>query len=391
MGKKISRREFIKSTGLASVSIFLSGCQSLIKSGKKTVMPITSQASSTVSTVEIPSATVSPLIKQSETPSFQTIVALANQRNYQESELKETLIRMLSDIGGITDIVKPGSHVGIKLNLTGGTWWDTPDKPPATEYFVSHPAVASVLAELLLDAGASKITMMDGLGDKTNFVKWGYQNVADRLDIELIDLCEPAPFASFSRYSVGDNYLVYPEFLLHPILNEVDVFISMAKLKVHATAGVTLSMKNLIGIAPITAYRNNVNDNNRSAFHGNSQFDERLPKVIIDLNKVRPIDLAIIDGIYTAEGGAGPWDSNMRQIKPEILIAGKDALAVDTIGTMCMGFDPEMPAGKSPFNGGLNHLLLASGADFGCMDINKIQVVGESVSNLSVKYLPATT
>ena len=330
-----------------------------------------------------PSATNTPEL------AYLSTVSLSRQSDYDKTTLKQTMIKMLDEIGGISDIVPQGAHVGIKLNLTGGTWWDTPDKPPANEYFVSHPAVAEVLAELFIDAGAAKITMMDGLGDKFNFRNWGFEEVANRLGINLVDLCEPAPYKSFIPFPIGDDYLIYSQFLLHPVISEVDTFVSLAKLKVHATAGVTLSMKNLIGLAPISAYRNNIEHNNRSAFHGNAAFDERLPKVIIDLNKIRPIDLGIIDGIATAEGGAGPWENKIRQIKPGVLLAGKDPLALDSVGTMVMGFDPFTPGGEPPFSGGLNHLILAHEAGLGTMDLSKVRIAGEPIQDVKVDFLPA--
>ena len=336
MSQKYSRRRFIKQSLISGFALFVASCKSKlskISTPTETIQAINNEITPSLS----PSQTSTPSATNTPEIEYLSTVALFRQSDYNKTTLKQTMGNMLNEIGGINDIAAHGAHVGFKLNLTGGTWWDTPDKPPANEYFVSHPAVAEVLAELFFDAGAAKITMMDGLGDKLNFKNWGFVDVANRLNIDLVDLCEPYPYDSFIPFSTGYDYLVYPQFLLHPVIGEIDTFVSLTKLKVHATAGITLSMKNLIGLAPITAYRNSVEHNNRSSFHGNASFDERLPKVIIDLNKVRPIDLGIIDGIFTAEGGAGPWESTMRQIKPGILLASKDPLALDSVGTMVMG------------------------------------------------------
>jgi uncharacterized protein (DUF362 family) len=386
MSDNYSRRQFIRQGILSGMAVLLTACRA--KFGLVTEPTATIEVEPTP-VIHTPThvSTVTTAATATATPNYVTSVALRRQASY--GNVKDTIRDMIKDIGGVEDIVKPGAHVGIKLNLTGGTWWDTPDKPPATEYFVTHPAVAGAVAEIFLEAGASKVTMMDGLGDKLIFKNWGYEELASQLGIHLIDLCEPYPYDSFLPYSTGDKYLIYPAFLLHPILKEIDTFVSIAKLKVHATAGVTLSMKNLIGLAPINSYRNNDSHNNRSSFHGNSNFDERLPKVIIDLNRVCPIDLAIIDGISTAEGGAGPWESNMRQIKPQVLLAGKDCLATDTIGTLLMGFDPFASGGEIPFNGGLNHLLLANESGLGCMEISKIHVIGENINDMKINFLKA--
>ena len=47
---------------------------------------------------------------------------------------------MLDDLGGLGELVKPGARVGVKVNMTGSSAWDGPDKPLAIEYFVTHPA-----------------------------------------------------------------------------------------------------------------------------------------------------------------------------------------------------------------------------------------------------------
>ena len=48
--------------------------------------------------------------------------------------------------------------------------------------------------------------------------------------------------------------LMYAGYDLNHSYRDTDVFISLAKLKEHRTAGVTLSMKNCFGITPCTIY-----------------------------------------------------------------------------------------------------------------------------------------
>ena len=83
-----------------------------------------------------------------------------------------------------------------------------------------------------------------------------------------------------------------------------------------------------------------------NAFHAGV----RVPDTIVDLGAARPVDLAIIDGITSithAEGrySAGP---EMRFVSPGVLIAGRNAVAVDAIGTAVMGFEPRAPRGTPP-------------------------------------------
>jgi uncharacterized protein (DUF362 family) len=378
----MDRRRFLKTLGAAGAAAVLAGCRPLV----------TPQPTPSLAPTGAPTPTPLPTLTPSATPAYDALVATGRASSYDPTLLRTELARMLDGLGGLKGLVKPGSRVGIKTNLTGGTWNDIPGGPPPTEIFVTHPAVVSALGELLKDAGASKLYIVDGLGDVRNFDDWGYTAAAAPLGAEPIDLCLPAPYPDFITFPVGPKALIYQAFLLNPILNELDVFISVAKMKCHSTAGVTLSMKNLIGLAPINLYRRSDADNNRSAFHESTVFDKRLPRVVVDLNLARRVDLSIIDGIYTAEGGAGPWDTSLSQVKPGALLAGRDPVATDAAAATVMGFDPAAPSGSSPYLYGENHLALAAQAGLGTLDLNKIGISGPSLADLRYPFkLPALT
>ena len=315
--------------------------------------------------------------------------AIGQAATYDPALLRQELERMLTEIGGLGDRVKSGARVGIKVNLTGGTWWDAKGKPPATEMFVTHPAVVGALSELLLDMGAAKLTVMDGLGDETNFSQWGYADMAKPVGAKLLDLCKPDPCADFKLFPVGPKSYLYNQFSLNAALDEFDVFISVAKMKCHSIAGVTLSLKNLIGLAPISRYRNVEQDNDRSALHGSADFDTRLPRVIVDLNRARRIDFALIDGVITAEGGAGPWDAGLNQIRPGLLVCGKDPVATDAVAAALMGFDPAAKGGTAPFAHSDNHLALAHESNLGTNRLSEIRIAGPAIQTLVHKFKTA--
>ena len=60
----------------------------------------------------------------------------------------------------------------------------------------------------------------------------------------------------YTRFPVPHSGHIFPAYDLSTAYAESDVLVSMAKLKEHATAGVTLSIKNLFGITPTTIYGN---------------------------------------------------------------------------------------------------------------------------------------
>ncbi len=384
----LTRRQFLELTGFAGLSLLLANCRPPSQATANPEPGLTPFPALEDTPTALPTAAPTAAPTASPTPAFKSQVATARTEVYEPAQLRVELERMFDDLGGLKDLLRPGARVGIKPNLTGETWTDAGLPVPATELFVTHPALVQALAEICLDAGVSSITIMDGLGDPLIFERWGYRAVADALGISLVDLCLPAPYASFTTFPVGGKFSVYDSFQLNPSLGELDVFISAAKMKCHSTTGVTLSLKNLFGIAPISLYRNSSNQNYRASFHGEYAFDRRVPRVITDLHLARPVHLAIIDGIATAEGGAGAWDTGYTQVKPGVLVASRDPVAADTVASAIMGFDPAAPSGSPPFLYADNHLELAQAAGLGTHLLDEIGIAGPSIEELLHPFRP---
>jgi uncharacterized protein (DUF362 family) len=99
--------------------------------------------------------------------------------------------------------------------------------------------------------------------------------------------------------------------------------ISAAKLKTHMSTKVTLGMKNMFGLLP---------DKFKGKYHAKG-----ISKVIVDINTVLKPVLTVIDGFIAMEG-RGP--SGGIPIKMDLIIAGKDVVATDSIASRVMGFEP---------------------------------------------------
>src|SRR5262249_34837604 len=149
-------------------------------------------------------------------------------------------------------------------------------------------------------------------------------------------------------FMVPDGGHIYPGFDLHPTYEECDVFVSIAKMKDHATAGVTLSMKNCFGITPCTIYGAGAGKDapsltptgGRGRFHAGARQPStsspqershnvpkdggaRVPRIVADIVSARPIHLAIVEAIETMAGGEGPWTGpGLKPVSPKLLVAG---------------------------------------------------------------------
>jgi uncharacterized protein (DUF362 family) len=357
----VSRRDFIAVSGAAAIDLTLFGAGSA-KKGSTNMMKSQKQR-----------------------------VAVAKSADYNLAALRKTMRHMLDSIGGIGDVIKPGSTVALKINLTGGaTFSKALVDYPWTQAHWTHPGVVRVLGELLIDSGAKKLFIMDGVFEAESFQIGGYPEVAKALDAKLIDLNTPLPYTEFVRQPVGYGWHAYEDFIFNRLLKEVDAFVSVPKMKCHNNAGVTLALKGQIGLCPTQFYGLKERPQIRSALHGlGEEVRTRLSKVIVDLTRARPIDLTVIDGIMTAEGGEGPWIKNtFHLIQPGVMVAGRNPVATDSVATAVMGFNPEAGAFEPPFVSSDNHLALARESGLGTNRLEEIEIAGEKLKEAVFPFKP---
>jgi uncharacterized protein (DUF362 family) len=350
----LSRRAFLRDLGVAAAGLTLAACAPVIRP---------------------PAARGGP------------VVAIAQASAYDPRLLRAQVQQLLERLGGVGDILAHGKRVAIKVNLTGGI--QTPPLPgiAAIDSYMTHPAVVAALIELLRDAGASQLFIVEAVDGPATWAQYGYASMARATGATLVDLNQPAPYKAFINQPPGTNPLVYERYVFNPILLEVDAFITVSKLKCHYTAGVTHALKNQFGLVPTRFYTLNPGDNYRSALHGAAeQTRQRLPRIIADINRARPINLALIDGIQTVDGGEGPWIQGLRPIAPHLLIAGKDPVATDAVATAAMGFDPAADFPTAPFLRAENHLKLAAHMGLGVASLDAIQISGAALSDVAVPF-----
>jgi hypothetical protein len=205
---------------------------------------------------------------------------------------------------------------------------------------------------------------------------------------------------------------MYPAYDLNHAYEDTDVFVSIAKLKNHATCGVTLSLKNCFGCLPASIYgdtagvdepnENPVDGRLRVGHEGKRQPSKsapqelhfgvnhdpgyRVPHIVADLTAARRIDLAIIDGVESIAGGEGPWIQRIRTVKPGLLIAGLNPVCTDAVSTAVMGYNPRSMRGTKPFQDCDNTLLLAEGHGVGTTDLKRIEVRGVPIEQAIYRY-----
>ncbi len=354
----LSRRDFLRLAGLGAAGLLLQSCR--------------------------------PSLESAGSGSIQAEVAVSQARLYNRDTIQQKMAELIGSLGGLGDVVTPGDSVAIKTNLTGGL--DAGQLPGIDPYdsFVTHPEIVRALIKDVKAAGASEVFIVEAVYEWESYSVWGYEEIAEDTGATLIDLNEAGPYPDFHEASVGSDGFVYESFIFNPLINEVDVFMSVSKMKNHFNAGVTHTMKNLYGLVPYRYYRLDDSHEWRSGFHGEgAETRTRLPQIILDLNMARPIDFALVDGVRTTQGGEGPWIPTMAPISPGLLVAGKNCVATDAVATALMGHDPLAEYPDAPFLRGDNHLNIAREKGLGTNRLEEIEVIGPPLSSLVTPFSPA--
>jgi uncharacterized protein (DUF362 family) len=191
--------------------------------------------------------------------------------------------------------------------------------PPIT----TPPALVFTLIEYLRTITDARIIIGEGCG-ALNYETWhaydelGYTSRAAELQVELIDLNDEE-LVHLSR----DDCHRWPEMYLPKIAME-SFLLSVPVLKAHSLAGVTLTMKNMMGLVPPSHYREG-NSWKKSAFHNQIQ------NAVADLNRYRTPDFTLLDatiGMAQAHLWGPACDPPVNR-----LAASYDPVSIDTYGT----------------------------------------------------------
>jgi uncharacterized protein (DUF362 family) len=348
-------------------------------------------------------------------------VAVARCPDYAASVLP-ALRKMFDGLGGIGSLVA-GKTVAIKINMANPLRARTGYRPAWFTRW-SHPAVIGAAVGLIGAAGARRIRILEGSYEddnplEENFLQGGWDprdilGAAKTVEMENTDSLGLGK--KYERLKVPGGGLLFPSFDCNHSYADCDVMVSIAKLKEHQSAGVALSMNNMIGIAPTTIYGDAAGFEEpalrpfgrRGMLHtgrrqpstlvpGETNPESprdagyRIPRVAVDLVAARPIDLAIIDGIETQTSveGAAPASGAKRRIhlvKPGILVAGFNPVCTDAVATALMGFDPGADRGTPPFENCDSTLKLADEAGIGTRDLTRIDVVGTPIRSLQLPF-----
>jgi uncharacterized protein (DUF362 family) len=249
-------------------------------------------------------------------------------------DVEASLGKALKLIGGIADLNTPERSVVVKVGVFD---------PEAGH----HATVGVVDAIIKSFDEAPKIF----LAESDNYRGLG----SDRLQIwKSLFSKRVVPFnlsedKEVRRVKVADEKLGLSHVLFKP-----NVFVSTHIPRVYEKGSV---LKNLLGLVP---------DRKKVRFH------KKLETALLDMYQaVGGIDLAVLDGTHVSMGVNPSSD----KVDANVLIVGRDAVAVEAVGAALVGMDPlKMRIIKEAMKRGL-----------GEGDLKKIEIVGSSLESVKKK------
>jgi uncharacterized protein (DUF362 family) len=203
------------------------------------------------------------------------------------------------------------------------------------------------------------------------FNNYGYFRLADKYPVKLVDLDQEG--SEIRCVFDEKDFKPHPVRFSRVILSPDSYIISVAKMKTHDWSVVTLSLKNIVFGAPVKdagfafgANRKEGTKSDKSIVHG-SGF-RGINYNLYDLAPILHPHLAVIDGFEGMEGN-GPLRGT--PVDHRVCVASTDWLAADRVATELMGVNFSM----------IGYLNYCAQAGLGTADLNKIEIVGESISN----------
>jgi uncharacterized protein (DUF362 family) len=221
---------------------------------------------------------------------------------------------------GAAALLAEGRPVMLKPNLVNDSPHPVTTSPAFCEAVIAfvrqHTDAPVVIAEGCGDAG---------LNTQDVFARLGYQDLARRHDVDLLDL-NSAPLIR----RMDPNCQLFPEMWLPEAVFD-HLLISLPVLKAHSLCRFTGSMKNMMGLAPPKHYAGQFGSWKKAAFH------HRLDQAIVDLNHYRCPDFTVMD----ASVGLADYHLGGARCEPPVnrILAGADSRALDREAATLLGLD----------------------------------------------------
>ncbi len=238
-------------------------------------------------------------------------IALAKGKDY--TKLVESV---MASLGSMTKFVRPGDKVVVKPNIG----WDRKPEQAAN----TNPLIVKAIVEHCLESGAGKVQVFDRTCNEKRrcYTNSGIIDALKSLKnkkvvYKYIDKRKFVPVDLVKGKSLK-RYEIYRDVL------EADTYINVPIAKHHSISGLTLGLKNVMGVI----------GGNRGKLHHN------LGQNLADLATVVRPKLTFVDATRMLLRN-GPSGGRLKDVKiANTLLASPDPVAADAYATTLFGRDP---------------------------------------------------
>lgn len=268
-----------------------------------------------------------------------TIVSIVKVRN----SIDEGVRKALDLIGGIPYPILPGTRVVIKPNLIRA---ETSSVGTTTNIEIIR-AVGKIFrqkgADVVIGEASGNQYSTEGI--------YSFLRIREQLrDFEVLDLDED----NIIPVEIKGAKALKKVGIAQTVL-DADIIVSLPVMKTHNATLFTGGMKNMMGVLPQREKWNM----HLSGLH----------QALVDLNRIVKPHLIVMDSIVGMEG----WGPAMGYpVEMNLILAGTDVVAVDTVASRIMDIDVNH----------VKHLVAAGNQQLGIFDVAKIETKGENLDDV---------
>ncbi|MEE9558188.1 MAG: DUF362 domain-containing protein [Candidatus Brocadiales bacterium] len=283
-------------------------------------------------------------------------VSIARCDDYDAPKVYAAVKKALEQVDGIHKLVGQNKKVLLKLNLLTSSL--------GPEYAINtHPSVARALVDFFQKETGAEVY----IGDSSGSLRFGSTNKAFKLTkLDKVTEETGAKWVNFDQDKFIDikksNGATLPRFRMARTVKDVDLVVSVPKLKTHGLTKYTGALKNTLGVIPAKGKKD---------VHIQAPKPSDFAQALIDVyEEVKP-HLTLMDAVIGMEGN-GPNAGDPRKIG--LIMASTNGVAIDAVASSIIGYDPlSIPTIRYGQERGL-----------GTADLNKINVKGERISDVAI-------
>ena len=280
-----------------------------------------------------------------------SVVSLVKTAGHSAQEIEKAVREAVSLAGGLEGLFSSRDLVLIKPNLVAVP-------PHRLNGAVTRWEVCKAIADLVREAGGRPViadSAAVGIDTEKVIEAAGYLKLREK-GYEVIDL-KARPRV---KRTIPEGQ-VLREMITFDLVEEAKAIISVPVMKTHDQTEITLALKNLKGL---------IDDKDKRRLH-----QEGVLQGVLDLYQAfQPRLAAVVDGTFCQEG-LGPVHGNT--VEMNLIMAGKDLVALDAMAGRVMGFEPE------------EVLITLWGAErgLGNLDLDRIEMRGEPWEKVKRRFM----